>query len=433
MRTRSSQASGHPPRAVAELDEKALVENFQAIRDLAGGQSIMPMVKADAYGHGAGWVARALAREPGLDGFGVATLEEGAALRAELGLRNRRARIVVFSGAAAWDDGAGGQCEEHGLTPVIVSEGDWVAFRRGGWTARLPYEVKFNTGMNRLGLPASFAGRLARELAALAPDERPRGILSHLAVGEDPAHPVSRQQRERFLAIRSELASAAPGAHFHLANSAALWCAKGWGLDGLTDVVRPGIALYGIRPWPAAPARGVRPVLRLRARVVQVRALKPGDAVGYGGWKLSEREGAPSREARVQKWMAVLGAGYADCIPRSLSAQAKVPARVLLGGKLRGFLGPVSMDLAAIECSQETRVGEWAELWGPEVDPWEQALAAGTIPYELLTSLSGRVKRIHAGEPLDSGSIDSPGRPAQDFPRGPGPRFAGNRPRVPHR
>ncbi len=371
------------PRAIAELDSKAIQANYQAIRDLVDGQAVLPMVKADGYGHGASWVAKLLVNLPDLYGFGVATLEEGARLRSDLGLRARRTRIVVVSGAAHWTDAKGHYCEQHGLTPVITSDADWHAFLRGGWPAKLPYELKFNTGMNRLGLGLGMARQVVKQLKTLPADQHPHGILSHLAMSEDASSALTRLQVERFRVLRSEMGSAFPSAQFHISNSGGIWNHKDLGLSDLIDVVRPGIALYGVPPWPGAPVRGIRPALTFKAMVIATHSLKSGEAIGYGA---KYRVGSGDTEHA-----AILGVGYADGVSRALSRQGKVS----LGGLYKPFLGVISMDLCAVACSPNTRVGEWAQLLGPSIDPWQQAQAAGTIPYELLTSLSSRVQRIY--------------------------------------
>jgi alanine racemase len=360
-----------------------LVNNYKAIQALAPEQAMLPMIKANAYGHGVEWVAGLLTGFANLYGFGVATLEEGAELRQALGVRNRRVRIIVFSGCAAWSEGKGQYCERHGLTPVIAGDADWQAFVRGGWTDRLPYELKFNTGMNRLGLSLSMARTIVSSLKNRSPESQPAGVLTHLAMSELPDSKLSQLQLERFVALKSELAGAFPSAHFHLANSGAIWNAKRWGLKGLTDVVRPGLALYGVPPWSGAPARGLAPVMTYTAGVLAVHALKAGESLGYGAsFKVPSKATEP-----VQ--VAILAAGYADGVKRMFSNQGYA----WLGGRETRFLGMVSMDLSAVGAFASTRVGDRVELIGPHVDPWTQARSAGTIPYELLTSVSARVQR----------------------------------------
>lgn len=370
------------PRILARLDARALSANYQSIREQAQGQSILAMVKAGAYGHGAEWVARELMHERDLCGFGVATLEEGAQLRESLGARGKRIRIVVFSGAAGWTEDKGRFCERHGLTPVIATDADWSSFWRGGWAERIPYELKFNTGMNRLGLSLGLARPISKLFRENPSTSHPAGIMSHLAQSETPGSKLSRQQLERFVDLRRELSGAAPGAQFHLANSGAIWNLKDWGLKGLTDIVRPGISLYGITPWPKAPRRGLVPVMTLSATVLAVHRLKAGTSVGYGATFVAEEDGVT---------VAVLAAGYGDGVHRALSNRGHAS----FGGRLGKLAGIVSMDLCTAICPQGTKVGSWAELLGVELDIWEQAQAAGTIPYELLTSVTGRVQRIY--------------------------------------
>ena len=367
------------PRTLAQFSAGALLANYEAIRAQVPCQSMLPMIKANAYGHGAGWAARTLATMPGLYGFGVATLEEGEEVRKALGARGRRTRIVVLSGTALWTEEKGRFCEKHGLTATVSNEEDWVRFLRGRWHERIAYEIKFNTGMNRLGIPVNYARLIARALRNAPPEAHPSGILSHLATADKPEEKLARGQLESFKAVRSQLEPVCPGAHFHLANSSAIWNAKLWGLERLTDVVRPGISLYGVPPYPGAPARGLHPVLTLKSQIVDRRALKPGETIGYGG----------SYRARESTEVAILAIGYADGLKRGSTGH------VLIGGRKYPFVGIVSMDLSAVVCPKSARPGDWAQILGPGIDPWEQARAAGTIPYEFLTSVAQRVERTY--------------------------------------
>jgi alanine racemase len=383
QRRESGEASPFS-RVIASYSSQALVGNFKAISDQLPDQFVMPMIKANGYGHGMSWSGKLLANQPKLYGFGVATLEEGALLRESLGLRNRKLRIVVFSNANPWSEEKGRFCEEHGLTPVIGTDADWQIFLRDKWNERIPYELKFNTGMNRLGLSMSSLSSVAKVLRKTEASRHPSGIFSHLAMGESPESRLSRQQLERFVEIRSALSSLAPQAQFHLANSSGIWNHKGFGLKGLTDVIRPGLALYGVPPWKGAPERGIFPVMHLSAQVVAVHRLKRGESVGYGATFTVTGTDARS--------VAVLAAGYADGVPRALSNRGFV----WLDGAAERFAGNVSMDLCAVTCSAKAKVGSAAEIMGRNVDAWAQAEAAGTIPYELLTSISSRVQRYYA-------------------------------------
>ena len=365
------------------MSARALTGNFRAIQAQLPAQALIPMIKADAYGHGASWAARELAGLDGLYAFGVATLEEGKQVRLALRGSRARARILVFSGTAPWSDEKGQFCELHGLTPVISTEADWVDFLRGKWPERLSYHLKFNTGMNRLGIPAAYAPQVSRALKAKPIGWHPEGICSHLAMAEAPEHKLSRLQAERFKQLRGDLEATLPSAQFHLANSSAIWNSKAWGLDSLTDIVRPGISLYGVPPWKGASLRGLAPVMTLLSQVLTVNILKRGESVGYGATYTVKGPGPES--------IAILGAGYADGLHRRLSGTGWL----ILGGRKERLLGRVSMDLSAALCSKSVKAGEYAEILGPGIDIWEQSEVAQTIPYELLTSVSGRVQKIY--------------------------------------
>jgi alanine racemase len=355
---------------------------------------ILPMIKAEAYGHGAAWVARTLASHADLYALGVVTLEEGAEVRRALGEQKLRSKIVVFSGTALWSDEKGQFCEKHGLTATISSEEDWVRFLRGGWQERVSYEIMFNTGMNRLGISPAYARQIVKALKNAPAVAHPSGIFSHLAISESPEEKLSLMQRELFVEIRGELESALPKTHFHLGNSGAIWNMKKWGLDGLTHVVRPGLSLYGIPPTQTAPARGLVPVMTLQSQIVDIHELKPGDRVGYGG----------TFKAKQRMRVAILAAGYADGITRALSTfgshsgnnlEGVSRASVIVGGTKQPLLGLISMDLCAVQAPAGVKLGDWAQFLGPGIDAWEQARTAGTIPYELLTSVGSRVERLY--------------------------------------
>jgi alanine racemase len=375
-------------RSVVEVSPARLVANYRILAELAGSLSLLPMLKANAYGHGAGLAAQALRDVPRLYGFGLATFEEAVQLRHSLSGEGRRIALFVFSEAAGWTDGKGALCEAEGLTPILSSWEDLERFISSGWQKRISYELKFNTGLNRLGIDFAKLGAVRRILARLSPGELPGGICSHLASSEDPAAKLSRLQLERFLAIRSELNGVAPAAQFHLSNSGGLWNSEGFRLTSCSDVVRPGLSLYGVPPWPGASARGLLPVLKWSASVVAVHTLKAGDSLGYGGtFTVPRSQTAPVR-------VAILSAGYADGIQRQWSGSSPGGGGwVFLGGKPERFLGRVSMDLSAVSCGPRVKVGDQAEIFGENVDPWAQARAADTIPYEIFTSIGSRVMR----------------------------------------
>ncbi len=373
-------------RGEARLSTKALHRNYHAIAELAGGQAILPMIKADAYGHGAVWAARVLASAENLYGFGTASLEEAREVRDGLGAKGRKTRILCLSGTTNWSEEKGQYCERFGITPAIASDEDWKRFLKGKWPERLKYHLKFNTGMNRLGISPGLVQQIVSQLKDKPGEWRPEGVATHMAVAEDPNHPLTKKQIESFKAITGTVKSPWSDTLFHLANSSAIWNSRHLGLEGWTDIVRPGISLYGVPPWPGAPIRGTDPVMELRYAVAARRTLKPGESIGYGAQFRLKGSDSPVE-------VAILAAGYADGLHRFNSGIDGAGGKVLLGGKMRRFLGIVSMDLSAVECDASTQVGDWVQILGDGLDPWTQAKAAGTIPYELLTSLSRRVRK----------------------------------------
>jgi len=382
------------PRIVAYCSTKVLVQNYRAIQDLSPTHAMLPMIKANAYGHGAKWAARELAMQPQLYGLGVATLEEGREVREALEKSQRQPKVVVFSGCSPWTEAAGQYCEKYRLTPVISSDPDFEAFVRGGWAEKISYELEFNTGMNRLGMNLGFAKNVIQLLKNNSKSNGPDGVFSHLATAENPEAKLSRLQLQGFTEMRRTLGNAFPAVQFHLSNSSAIWNAKTWGVSEMVDVIRPGISLYGVPPWEGAPERGLDSVMILEATVMSVRALKVGDQIGYGGTFTVNAPDSPRGEITkpgAPFYTATLAAGYADGVLRSLSNRGYA----WLNDQESRFLGVISMDLSVVGCTAKTRPGDLAQILGPNVDIWAQAKAAGTIPYELLTSLSTRVRRFY--------------------------------------
>ena len=379
MRTRSSPGNREDnpdtERLIARCSAEVLSANYDAIQKLARGKWLLPMIKANAYGHGAAWAAAELYRKPDLYALGVATLAEGREVREAVGLRGRKTRVIVFSGALPWTEEKGRFCEEFDLVPVIASDEDWAAFYKGGWPSRLAYELKFNTGMNRLGISFDRLQQVRAQVAKLAADQRPSGVLTHLACAEDPKNERTLSQVQKFRQIRAELEAVVPNAQFHVANSSAIWNLSKLGLEELTDGVRPGISLYGVVPWAGAPARGVSPVMEIQARVLAIRNLQAGEGMGYGFSHIVSRAQGSDR-------VAIIGCGYADGLPRALSNQGR-------------YRGVISMDLSAVACGGEIKAGDWVRVMGEGIDIWEQAQLAGTLPYELLTSVGARVQRVY--------------------------------------
>jgi alanine racemase len=349
-----------PGQGVLRVDLAAIVANWRDLCALHGG-TVAGVVKADAYGLGAGPVARAL-RDAGCTMFFVAHLTEGLALREAIGTGPE---IVVLNGFPPGADG------EAALLPVLNHLGDVEAHGRAGSAALL----HLDTGMSRLGLDA-------REQAVLAQDRARLGrltlryVMTHLACADEPEHPLNEAQRIRFAEAASRIA---PGVPRSFANSSGIFLGPGF----RSGLARPGCALYGINPTPGRP-NPMRQVARVEVEVLQVRRIEAGDTVGYGAsWRASE----PRR-------IATVAAGYADGYLRSLSGRSLG----LLHGRAAPLIGRVSMDLTTFDVTDipEACPGDRMLLIGGEGNtPDDIAARCGTIGYEVLTSLGRRYQRVY--------------------------------------
>ncbi len=272
--------------------------------------------------------------------------------------------------------GGGGRLKAQALVPVLnslaqVDEAAAFARANGGLDAAL----HIDTGLNRLGVRPEEASALAgsRRLAGLNLGM----VMSHLACGPEPEHPMNAAQLGRF----RQVARLFPGARLSLANSAGVFL----GPDYHFDIVRPGISLYGGGPFERPHPR-IRSVVRFEAPVLQVRDVPAGEGVGYGAAFVADR---PLRAA-------VVAAGHADGMLRSLQGRGFAWFR----GARRAFLGQVSMDVIVLDVTGcgDVRPGEMAELFGPDALIDDVAAAAGTISYEFLVRLSSRARRAYLGE-----------------------------------
>ena len=337
--------------AVLSIDLGAVAENWRRLGAVHGAPCA-GVVKADGYGLGAVPVGRALLAA-GCRHFFVAHLAEGLALRAALG---PGPLVAVLNGFPAGADG------RAGLTPVLNGLDD-VAAHLGR-----PAILQVDTGMARLGVPPEQWG----QLAGLAP----LFLMTHLAVADQPGHPLNAVQAGRFRAARALL----PGVAGSLAASSGIFL----GAEFASDLARPGAALYGVNPTPGRP-NPMLPVVRLEAPVLQVRAIPAGTPVGYGATWVAAR---PSRVATV-------AAGYADGYLRALSGRAIASFQ----GQPVPLIGRVSMDLTTFDVTDlpGLRPGDALTLIGPGggagCTPDEVAEHAGTIGYEILTSLGARYRR----------------------------------------
>ncbi len=360
------------------IDLPALAANWQALADHVGDEvATAAVVKGDGYGIGLEQAAEALA-EAGCHTFFVALPDEGVRLRRTV----RDAAIYVLDGLII---GSVDTLVVNDLRPVlgsILEIEEWASVKRGG--ARTGAAIHVDTGMNRLGLTPAEARNLA-EQRELVETIEPSLLTSHLACADTPDHPLNRRQLNAFRAVRVLL----PNIPASLSNSAGIFL----GRDYHFDLVRPGIALYGGRAVQTGP-NPMRTVVTLEAEVLHVRDVKRDDTVGYGA---AETCLQPTR-------VAVLGVGYADGYHRAAgSSSARPGARAFVRGSSAPLIGRVSMDLLAIDVTHIHGVerGDRVELFGPNVSVDEVADHAGTIGYELLTSLGRRYERAYLAIPVD--------------------------------
>jgi len=371
--------------AVVDLD--AIAHNVRVLREHAGLAEMMAVVKADGYGHGAVAVARA-ALAAGAAELGVATVGEALALRGA----GITAPVLAWLHPPGTDFGpalaAGVQI---GVSSVRQIEDLLSAAHQTGRTAEVT--VKVDTGLNRSGVADRDYPALLTALARAAADHaiRPRGIMSHLAKGDEPDDPLNDIQAGRFTAMIGEARSR--GLDFevaHLSNSPSTMTRP----DLAFDMVRPGIAVYGLSPIPHRGDMGLRPAMTLRCPVAMVKSLRAGDGVSYGHTWIAERDTV----------VALLPLGYADGVFRSLSGRIDVQ----INGVRRPNVGRICMDQLVVDLGSgvtDVSEGDEAILFGsgtsgePTAQNWADLL--GTIHYEVVTSPRGRVLRTYRGGDAD--------------------------------
>ncbi|WP_079166497.1 alanine racemase [Streptomyces oceani] len=381
-------------RASATIDLGAVRANVAALRARASGAELMAVVKADAYGHGILPCARA-AREAGATWLGTATPQEALALRAA----GDRGRVLCW----LWTPGGPWQAAIEADIDVTASA-SWAlreitaAARAAGRTARV--QLKVDTGLGRNGCqPADWPELLGEARAAEAAGTlRVTGIWSHFACADEPGHPSIAAQREAFRTAL-ELADRAgldPEVR-HLANSPATLTLP----EAHFDLVRPGLALYGLSPSPevgTAAELGLRPAMTLRAALANVKRVPAGHGVSYGHTYTTSGDTT----------LALVPAGYADGVPRHASGTGPV----LVAGRWRTVAGRVAMDQFVVDLEGDSALaGDEAVLFGPgdrgEPTAQDWAHAAGTIAYEIVTRIGARVPR----EYVDSRSAERRARP----------------------
>jgi alanine racemase len=374
-----SQLPGVTAEAVVDLG--AIAHNVQVLREHAGSAQVMAVVKADGYGHGATPVARA-ALAAGAAELGVATLDEAIALR----------RDGITAPVLAWlhapgTDFAPALAADVQIAVSSVRQLDEVldATARTGQAATVT--VKVDTGLNRNGVTAAeYPAMLSALQRAVADNSiHLRGLMSHLVYGDDPENPVNNLQAQRFADMLAE--ASRQGVRYdvaHLSNSPSAMTRP----DLAYDMVRPGIAVYGLSPIPERGDMGLRPAMTLKCSVAMVKSVHAGEGVSYGHTWIADRDTT----------LALLPVGYADGVYRMLSGRIDA----MINGRLRRSVGRICMDQFVVDLGPgpvDVTEGDEAILFGPGTagEPTAQDWAdlLGTIHYEVVTSPRGRVARTY--------------------------------------
>jgi alanine racemase len=368
--------SHHPATARVDLDR--IRGNFKALRSHAGARPVIPVLKANAYGHGAVEVARAL--DPlGVAMFAVAYVDEGIALR-QGGIDTP---ILVLAGFAPEELEA---VFRFRLTPVVSTPAQVKALSApppDEDRAPLAVHVKVDTGMSRLGFRIQEIEPAIHRLED-AEGIRIEGLMTHLAAADEDEIATARQldlfdeaiMRLETLGVRPSL--------IHAANSAGMAF-----LRKSHTAVRPGLLLYGVSPRPLSPAIAVKPAMELRARVAQVKRVSAGTRVSYGGRFV----------AREDALIATINAGYADGIPRTDAMRTKGALRH--GDLALPVAGTVCMDLTMLDATgaKDLAAGDEVTVFGDAPTAWDLAGWAGTNAWQILTGVGSRVPRRYVGGP----------------------------------
>jgi alanine racemase len=377
--TTSEPAAGLNAGPEARIDLAALRHNLGVVRAHAPASRVWAVIKADAYGHGAGRAAAVLADA---DGFALARVHEALALR-RVGVHKP---LLVLEGFADADELSAAVVAGLALAVHDPWQIELLEHRLGRLppTPPLALWLKVDTGMGRLGLqPGQTAAAVAR-LRRLEPSVRLAGLMTHLANADDPEHPLTAVQCGTARRLAGE-----HGLPLSIGNSAGILAHAA----ARTDWVRPGIMLYGATPMlnATAEALGLRPVMTLTSRLIAVRRLERGAAVGYGSTFVCP-------EAMT---VGVVAIGYADGYPR----HAPPGTPVLVHGRRAPLIGRVSMDMVTIDLRgvPEAAAGDVVTLWGEGLPVEEIAARVGTINYELLCRLSPRVRVVHLDADGDGG------------------------------
>lgn len=355
--------------AILEINLGALADNIRLLQDRAPHSAMSGIVKANAYGIGLKEVAE-VHRALGTKTFFVATLDEGITLR---GLFGPEPEIAILGGLF---HGAESEYDRYGLMPVLNSLEDIARWQNGKSSV-----LHIDTGMRRLGLD-SRETQLVINDPSFVKQANIEIVMSHFACADEPGHSLTAEQFEKFSSILQFF----PKSRKSLSNSAGIFASA----DYHFDLIRPGMAVYGLNPTPGKP-NPMKPVVQLKARVLQLRTALAGETVGY----------AASYRCLGPQKIATIAIGYADGFLRTLSNQGVL----FWQGQACPIVGRVSMDLVTLNVTdikgQPPVAGDWIEVLGPGQDADALAAKAGTIGYEILTDLSARYARIyHDGKSL---------------------------------
>jgi len=367
--------------AEAVVDLGAIEHNVRVLREHAGAAQVMAVVKADGYGHGATQVART-ALAAGAAELGVATVDEALALRAD----GITAPVLAWLHPPGIDFGPALLADvEIAVSSERQLEELLDAARRTGRTATVT--VKVDTGLNRNGVPLRhYPSMLTALRQAVAEDAvRLRGLMSHMVFADEPDNPINNVQAQRFTDIVAQTRD--QGVHFevaHLSNSSSTMSRP----DLAFDMVRPGIAVYGLSPVPSLGDMGLMPAMTVKCTVALVKSVHAGEGVSYGHTWIAERDTT----------VALMPVGYADGVFRSLGGRLDV----LINGRRRPGVGRICMDQFVVDLGPghvDVTEGDEAILFGPGAggEPTAQNWAdlLGTIHYEVVTSPRGRITRTY--------------------------------------
>ncbi|HME74859.1 MAG TPA: alanine racemase [Mycobacterium sp.] len=367
--------------AEALVDLGAIAHNVRVLCEHAGGAQLMAVVKADGYGHGATQVART-ALAAGAAELGVATVDEALALRAD----GITAPVLAWLHPPGIDFGPALLADvEIAVSSVRQLEQLLDAARRTGRAATVT--VKVDTGLNRNGVALDdYPSMLTALHQAVAEDAlRLRGLMSHMVYADEPDNPINNVQAQRFTEIVAQARN--QGVHFevaHLSNSSSTMSRP----DLAFDMVRPGVAVYGLSPVPTLGDMGLVPAMTVKCAVALVKSIHAGEGVSYGHTWIAERDTT----------VALMPIGYADGVFRALGGRLDV----LINGRRRPGVGRICMDQFVVDLGPghvDVSEGDEAILFGPgtrgEPTAQEWADLLGTIHYEVVTSPRGRITRTY--------------------------------------